>query len=80
MKTSIDLKSALIGVGIGVVAMLAIGAANDDSSRQTGRFQCASGAYMLIVDTATGKAWCLQPGTVSVTGNPPGFFEPKIEK
>ena len=80
MNTKIDLKSALCGLAVGVLAMLAIGAATSDSSKN-GRYTCAAGgdSLLLIVDSETGQAWALRPGGVSITGSPGGFFEKKSE-
>ena len=78
MKMNIDLKSALVGLTLGAMTVLAVGAANSSSSPPTGKYQCAAGqGILLIVDTVTGQAWALQPGGVSITGAPLGFFEPK---
>ncbi len=75
MKLNIDLRSALFGLALGAMTMLALGAAD---SSTLGRYDCAAGqGILLIVDTATGQAWALQPGGVSITGAPGGFFEPK---
>ncbi len=80
MKTKIDLKSALCGLTVGLLAMFVIGAA-DLSSNPVGRYQGASGQnLLLIVDTATGKAWGLQPGNVTLSGSPSGFFDEKVGK
>lgn len=60
MKTQIDLKSALCGLVVGVLAMLAIGAGT--SSNEIGRYQTSTGQNSsVIVDTITGKAWAFQP-------------------
>jgi hypothetical protein len=78
MKINIDLKSALFGLALGSMTILAVGAANSSSSPPLGRYQGAAGqGILLIVDTATGQAWALQPGGVSITGAPAGFFENK---
>lgn len=75
---NIDFKSALFGLAFGVIAMLAVGAADPSSDPSLGRYHCAAGqGILLIVDTATGQAWALQPGGVSITGAPAGFFESK---
>ena len=78
MKMNIDLKSALFGLALGAMTILAVGAANSSSSPPLGRYHCAAGTgILLIVDTATGQAWALQPGSVSITGAPAGFFDNK---
>ncbi|MEO8427415.1 MAG: hypothetical protein ABI651_09915 [Verrucomicrobiota bacterium] len=80
MNTKIDLKSALIGLCIGLVVMIAIGA-GEGESRPVGRFQSsAGGELLLIVDTLTGQAWSVRPGGLSVSGAPAGFFEKKVDK
>ena len=61
MNLRIDLKSALCGLAVGVLAMFVIGAA-DSSSNQVGRYQISVGqSSSIIVDTTTGKAWGWQP-------------------
>jgi hypothetical protein len=78
MKMNIDFKSSLFGLILGAMTMLAVGAANPASSPSLGRYHCAAGqGILLIVDTVTGQAWALQPGGVSITGAPAGFFESK---
>jgi len=56
MKIQIDLKSALCGLVVGVLAMFAIGAA--DSSNPAGKYQVTTGSgFVVIIDTSTGQAW-----------------------
>ena len=78
MNTKIDLKSGLWGLAIGVLAMLAIGAA-DSAPSAIGRYTCTAGAgdTLLIVDSTTGRAWALRASGISITGAPGGFFEKK---
>ena len=77
MNTKIDLKSALWGLAVGVLGVLAIGAA--ESSNSTGRYQVAGGAgSFTIIDTATGQAW--GANTASLSGIQPGFWEKKSDK
>jgi len=80
MNTKIDLKSALVGLGAGVLATLAIGAAS--MSNPTGRFQIAGALnYFLIVDTTTGKVWTANMGTSGMAKTTDaGFFDSKVEQ
>ncbi|MGH7990945.1 MAG: hypothetical protein ACREDS_12245 [Limisphaerales bacterium] len=61
MKTTIDMKSILLGGAIGILAIFAIGAS--DSTNTNGRYQVAVGnsqnghGFAIMVDTETGKAW-----------------------
>jgi hypothetical protein len=56
MNNKIDIKSALIGLLLGILATVTIAATS--SSGQTGRFQVAgTGSHAVIVDTSTGQAW-----------------------
>ncbi len=60
MKITIDLKSALCGLAIGVVAVLSIGAGT--SSNPAGKYKIVTGisegkGYAIMVDTQTGQAW-----------------------
>jgi hypothetical protein len=60
MKTQIDIKSALLGLAIGIITMFAIGAGT--SSNPAGKYQIAAasapnGAFFAVVDTQTGEVW-----------------------
>ena len=74
MKTQIDIKSALCGLAVGVLAMLAIGAGT--SSNQLGRYQVSSAAgFAILIDTQTGQAWMNMAG--SQNRNDSNFFDVK---
>lgn len=78
MKTQIDLKSALCGLVVGVLAMLAIGAGT--SSNEVGRYQISSGtSFSVMVDTKTGQAWGIvhTPTSGSSIHNDGNFFDAK---
>jgi hypothetical protein len=76
MKSKIDLKSALLGLAVGVLGMLAIGAA--ESSNANGRYQVAGGAgSFTIIDTATGQAW---GANTTSQGTQPGFWDKKLDR
>jgi hypothetical protein len=88
MNTKIDLKSALCGLAVGILVMLATGAAFPSSPM---RYQIAGAAnYFMVVDTTTGQVWggnFNQLGTGSAAlefRNCPqssgDFFQPKVEK
>ena len=60
MKIQIDIKSALCGLIIGVVAMFVIGAGT--SSNPVGKYQimgaaAPNGAFFTVLDTQTGEVW-----------------------
>ena len=56
MNTKIDIKSALLGLSVGVLAMLGIAAASSPGS--VGRYQIAgTGNHGMVLDTATGQVW-----------------------
>ena len=76
MNTKIDIKSALVGLAIGVLVMLGIAAASSPGS--VGRYQIAgTGNHGLIIDTATGKVWRgYFPSNGGTTDG--DFFAPKI--
>jgi len=76
MKTKIDIKSAVLGLGIGVIVMLGIAAAS--SRDANGRYQIAGvGNHGLIIDTATGQVW--SGYFLSNEGKTDAdFFQPKI--
>ena len=80
MNTRIDLKSALCGLVVGVLAMLAMGAT--ESLTPVGRYQVAAGAgFFTIVDTATGQAWGanLASPAPGYQGIGTGFWDRKLE-
>jgi hypothetical protein len=79
MKNKIDIKSALIGLCVGVVAMLAIGASSSQLSA-VGRYQLGGTAsHGLVIDTVTGQVWSKylpQDGG----GTDGDFAKPKLEE
>ena len=76
MKTQIDLKSALLGMTAGILAMLAIGAGT--SSGETGHYQISAGQTgAFIVDTKTGQAWSYFPFNTTQIRSDGSFFDPK---
>ncbi len=75
MNAKIDLKSTLLGVAIGVIGLLALGA--DSPSNQVGRYRTeGSMPYFLLTDTVTGQVWAgnFQTGSKSTDAD---FFSPK---
>ena len=79
MNNNINIKSALIGLCIGVVAMLAIGATSSQPSA-VGRYQLGGTAsHGLVIDTATGQVWSKY--LPQDRGNTDGdFAKPKLEE
>jgi hypothetical protein len=78
MKTLIDIKSALVGIVVGVLAVLAVGAGT--SSNEVGRYQISSNPnFSVMVDTKTGQAWgsVCAPSTGSAIHSDSNFFEAK---
>jgi hypothetical protein len=58
MKPKIDLKSCLIGVLLGIAAMLVVAAESPPQSNQVERYQITGSlSYFMILDTKTGKVW-----------------------
>jgi hypothetical protein len=58
MKPKIDLKSCLIGVLLGIAAMLVVAAESPPQMNQVGRYQITGSLnYFMILDTKTGKVW-----------------------
>ncbi len=56
MNIRIDIKSALFGLGVGI--LIALGVAAASSPGTVGRYQLAStGNHGLVIDTATGRVW-----------------------
>ena len=84
-NTTIDIKSALIGLAVGVLVTVGVGAAAS-SDRPVGRYQMVSnpnnggqgGSHSLIIDTVTGKVWL---GFLSSSGKSDNeFFQPKTSE
>lgn len=73
MKIQIDIKSTLIGIGIGILAVFTISAGT--SSNPVGKYQVetgvgnVNGGYAIIVDTQTGEAWMQLAGQETDWGN-----------
>jgi hypothetical protein len=77
MKIVIDIKSALLGLGLGVAAMLAVGAGTNSS--ESGRYQIAAGdgGFAVMVDTQSGKAWSYMPINTAQWKTDGNFWQPK---
>jgi hypothetical protein len=82
MNTKIDIKSAVIGLAVGVLVTLGVAAATSPGS-PVGRYQVVSnannggqgGSHSLIIDTVTGKVWL---GCLPASGKSDDeFFQPK---
>jgi hypothetical protein len=75
MNKKIDIKSALIGLSVGVVVMLGIAAASSPGT--VGRYQISgTGNHGLVIDTVTGQVWSgfFSSGGGKTDGD---FFQPK---
>ena len=79
MKVNIDFKSALCGLILGVLAMLAIGA--EAPSNVLGRYQVSAGPNLgIILDTKTGQAWAFGPVNTAQYRNDVDFWVRKDDK
>ena len=76
----IDLKSAVCGLAVGVLAMFAIGAT--EQSNGPGRYSVAIGSnHDLVIDTQTGRVWNLRlTNAGDIKGTDADFYSPKIDK
>ncbi|MHC1763350.1 MAG: hypothetical protein AB9869_03445 [Verrucomicrobiia bacterium] len=75
MNTKVDIKSALLGLLLGVIATAALGAVS--SASQVGRYQIGGTSNQgLVIDTVTGRVWSAYFGSSAGTANK-SFFEPK---
>lgn len=69
MQRVIEWRSLLLGISLGILLVVGVGAVQQDRS-EVGRFDIeADGAHAYVIDTATGQIW-KQGGT--------SFYEPKI--
>lgn len=76
MNTKIDVKSALIGLLLGVLVTVAIAAAS--SPGQAGRYQVAgTGSYGLVLDTVTGQVWSMFFSSSGGRTDGDTFYQPK---
>ena len=81
MNPKIDLKSALCGLAVGVLAMFVVGTTENSSSSPFGRYQTAAAyGFFMTVDTATGQAWLANVAQPGVSGIPADFFEKRVDK
>lgn len=76
MKITLDLKSMLAGLVIGVGAVLLTGATG--SEKEVGRYQISTGAgFGLVVDTTTGKVWGANFTSANFNAIQEGFWSAK---
>ncbi|HYV26008.1 MAG TPA: hypothetical protein VFA77_00610 [Candidatus Eisenbacteria bacterium] len=76
MNTKIDIKSALIGLLLGIVTTVAIAAAS--SPGQIGRYQVSgAGSFGLVLDTATGQVWTMFFSQSGGRHDGETFYQPK---
>jgi hypothetical protein len=73
-------KSLALGALIGVIATLALGAANSSGAGPVGKYQAIFGpgtptqGFVVVIDTTTGKLW---RGVVSQHQQDPGWEKEK---
>jgi len=78
MTTKMDVKSALVGLIVGIAVVTTI-AAVENNSEPVGRYQAsAASGFLVILDTQTGKAWGATPPGVPTLHD--GFWEKKSDK
>lgn len=82
MKTVIDIKSVLLGLGVGVMAMFVVGAELGPTG-PAGRFEISAcpgnpNGFAMILDTATGRVW-MGNGTANQLRSDPDFFDVKLK-
>jgi hypothetical protein len=76
MKTQIDIKSALLGIVVGVLAVLAVGAGT--ASNEVGRYQVSTAASIsILLDSKTGQAWVYVLPGVGGRNDNATFFDAK---
>jgi hypothetical protein len=77
MKKQMDIKSALIGLLAGIVAMLAIGASS--STPTVGRYRVwGTASETFVIDTVTGQVWTR--AKPSASGTDKDFALPKLRQ
>ena len=76
MKFTIDLKSALTGILVGITIMLVVAA--ESRPTYSGRYQASAGQGLaVIVDTQTGQAWGFGPPNTTQYRNDANFWDAK---
>jgi hypothetical protein len=78
MNVKIDIKSALLGLALGIAATVAVAATT--SSGSVGRYQIAGTAnHGLVLDTITGQVWSafFLPNEGKTD---PDYFQPKLSE
>ena len=76
MNPRIDIRSALLGLLLGVLATLAIAATSGHGP--VGRYQVAGTAnFGLVLDTATGQVWRMFFSSTGGGTDGEAFFQPK---
>ena len=77
MNPKIDIKSALLGLLLGVVVTVTIAAAA--SPGQIGRYQVSgTGNHGLVLDTATGQVWSMFLSSSGGRTDGETFYQPKV--
>lgn len=67
-KGSIDFKSLVIGLLLGLCITLVLGASNYNDN---GQYQCsAGGSQVFVIDTQTGQTWALDHSSTTDFGTP----------
>ena len=77
MKMTVDIKSALLGLIVGVGVMCVVGSGTPSS--EIGRYQISAGnqGCAFIVDTKSGQAWAFQPLNTAQWKNDANFWSAK---
>ncbi len=76
MKSNIDLKSAAVGLVVGIAVMLVVGA--ESRSNYNGRYQVSSAqGFAVIVDSQTGQAWGFGTSSTIQYRNDANFWDVK---
>lgn len=77
---NINLKSAVIGLLIGIVAILVVGAGEEPAGK-VGKYQITGGSgFFVIISTETGQAWFANMASPGVTGIGPDFWNKKPDR
>ncbi|MGD0785471.1 MAG: hypothetical protein ABR969_06635 [Sedimentisphaerales bacterium] len=67
-RGSIDFKSLVIGLLLGLCITLVLGASNNNDN---GKYQCSAGqGQVFIIDTQTGQTWGLDNSSTTDFGTP----------
>ena len=79
MKINIDIKSLIVGLALGLVITLTIAATQKSYESGTGRYKMLmNDKKVYILDSVTGRPWCVDTSRGATTTNLSAFWKSKL--